>query len=193
MPSVPRARSPEVSLARARAVVGGGDRGRSRSNPRTWRRATTPTCVRSASSPSCSAPSGSCPTSRWRSATSASRPARSRTSGRRPSVSAVRPSSGRGRSSSSARRFVALNFAELSSHFPVAGSIYQWSKRLSNRTLGWFTGWIYFWAGVDHGHGRRGDRAARRSPRSPGCHQARRSVADPVAATCSRSSASSRS
>ncbi len=44
--------------------------------------------------------------------------------------------------------FVALNFAELASHFPVAGSIYQWSKRLSNRTLGWFTGWFYFWAGV---------------------------------------------
>ena len=44
--------------------------------------------------------------------------------------------------------FVALNFAELSSHFPVAGSIYQWSKRLSHKTLGWFTGWIYFWAGV---------------------------------------------
>jgi urea carboxylase system permease len=43
---------------------------------------------------------------------------------------------------------LALNFAELSSHFPVAGSIYQWSKRLSNRTLGWFTGWFYFWAGV---------------------------------------------
>ncbi len=44
--------------------------------------------------------------------------------------------------------FVALNFAELASHFPVAGSIYQWSKRLANKTLGWFTGWIYFWAGV---------------------------------------------
>jgi amino acid transporter len=44
--------------------------------------------------------------------------------------------------------FVALNFAELASHFPVAGSIYQWSKRLGHRTLGWFTGWIYFWAGV---------------------------------------------
>jgi len=44
--------------------------------------------------------------------------------------------------------FVALNFSELSSHFPVAGSIYQWSKRLSHRTLGWFTGWFYFWAGV---------------------------------------------
>jgi urea carboxylase system permease len=43
---------------------------------------------------------------------------------------------------------VGLVFAELASHFPVAGSIYQWSKRLSNRTLGWFTGWIYFWAQV---------------------------------------------
>src|SRR6266852_4014757 len=43
---------------------------------------------------------------------------------------------------------VALNFAELSSHFPIAGSIYQWSKRLSGYTLGWFTGWIYFFAGV---------------------------------------------
>src|ERR671928_356692 len=43
---------------------------------------------------------------------------------------------------------VALGFAELASHYPVAGSIYQWSKRLSNRTLGWFTGWFYFWAGV---------------------------------------------
>ena len=43
---------------------------------------------------------------------------------------------------------VALGFAELSSHYPVAGSIYQWSKRLSHRTLGWFTGWFYFWAQV---------------------------------------------
>ncbi len=47
-----------------------------------------------------------------------------------------------------ARSLVALSFAELASHFPVAGSIYQWSKRLSNRTLGWFTGWFYFWAQV---------------------------------------------
>jgi len=43
---------------------------------------------------------------------------------------------------------VALNFAELASHFPIAGSIYQWSKRLSSHSLGWFTGWIYFFAGV---------------------------------------------
>jgi amino acid transporter len=29
---------------------------------------------------------------------------------------------------------VALNFAELASHYPVAGSIYQWSKRISSPT-----------------------------------------------------------
>ena len=45
--------------------------------------------------------------------------------------------------------FVALGLLRAGEpHFPVAGSIYQWSKRLSNKTLGWFTGWIYFWAGV---------------------------------------------
>src|SRR2546423_14378655 len=43
---------------------------------------------------------------------------------------------------------VALNFAEVSSHFPVAGSVYQWTKYLSNRTYSWFTGWIYLFAGV---------------------------------------------
>src|SRR5207249_8289514 len=43
---------------------------------------------------------------------------------------------------------VALGCAGVASHYPVAGSIYQWSKRLSNRTLGWFTGWFYFWAQV---------------------------------------------
>lgn len=43
---------------------------------------------------------------------------------------------------------VGLNFAELSSHFPIAGSIYQWSKRLSSHSLGWFTGWFYFFAGI---------------------------------------------
>ena len=30
---------------------------------------------------------------------------------------------------------VALNFAELSSHFPVAGSVYQWTKYLAGRRL----------------------------------------------------------
>ena len=43
---------------------------------------------------------------------------------------------------------VGLNFAEVSSHFPVAGSVYQWSKYLSNHTYSWFTGWIYLFAGV---------------------------------------------
>src|SRR5207247_2841947 len=36
----------------------------------------------------------------------------------------------------------------VSSHFPVAGSVYQWTKYLSNRTYSWFTGGIYLFAGV---------------------------------------------
>jgi urea carboxylase system permease len=43
---------------------------------------------------------------------------------------------------------IALSFAELSSHIPVAGSVYQWSKHLSNRTQAWFTGWMYLFAGI---------------------------------------------
>jgi len=43
---------------------------------------------------------------------------------------------------------VALNFAEVSSHFPVAGSVYQWTKYLSNKHYAWFTGWIYLFAGI---------------------------------------------
>jgi urea carboxylase system permease len=43
---------------------------------------------------------------------------------------------------------VALNFAELSSHFPVAGSVYQWTKYLAGRGYAWFTGWFYIIAGV---------------------------------------------
>ncbi|HEY5356579.1 MAG TPA: hypothetical protein VIJ82_02610 [Streptosporangiaceae bacterium] len=35
---------------------------------------------------------------------------------------------------------IALNFAEVSSHFPVAGSVFQWTKYLSTRTFSWFTG-----------------------------------------------------
>src|SRR5205823_14615931 len=41
---------------------------------------------------------------------------------------------------------VALNFAELASHFPISGSIYQSSKRLSSPTLRRFTGWACFLA-----------------------------------------------
>ena len=43
---------------------------------------------------------------------------------------------------------VALNFAELSSHFPVAGSVFQWTKYLAGRTYAWFTGWFYLFAGI---------------------------------------------
>jgi urea carboxylase system permease len=43
---------------------------------------------------------------------------------------------------------VALNFAEVSSHFPVAGSVFQWTKFLANRTYSWFSGWIYLFAGI---------------------------------------------
>ncbi|MBD9728422.1 amino acid permease [Streptomyces caniscabiei] len=37
---------------------------------------------------------------------------------------------------------VAACFAELAARYPISGSIYQWSTRLSNRTFGWFAGWI---------------------------------------------------
>jgi urea carboxylase system permease len=43
---------------------------------------------------------------------------------------------------------VALNFAEVSSHFPIAGSVFQWTKYLAGREYAWFTGWIYIFAGV---------------------------------------------
>lgn len=37
---------------------------------------------------------------------------------------------------------VALCFAELASWYPVAGSIYNWSKRLSNLHVAWLAGWM---------------------------------------------------
>jgi urea carboxylase system permease len=43
---------------------------------------------------------------------------------------------------------VALNFAEVASHYPVAGSVFQWTKYLANRSYSWFTGWIYLFAGI---------------------------------------------
>jgi urea carboxylase system permease len=43
---------------------------------------------------------------------------------------------------------VALGFAELASHYPVAGSVFQWTKYLAGRTYSWFAGWIYLFAGI---------------------------------------------
>ena len=40
-------------------------------------------------------------------------------------------------------------FAEVSSHFPLAGSVFQWTKYLSrSKPYAWFSGWIYLWAGA---------------------------------------------
>jgi len=43
---------------------------------------------------------------------------------------------------------IALNFAEVTSHYPIAGSVFQWTKYLAGRTYSWFTGWIYLFAGI---------------------------------------------
>jgi urea carboxylase system permease len=37
---------------------------------------------------------------------------------------------------------VALCFAELAGQFPLAGSVYQWSKRIGSDFTSWMTGWI---------------------------------------------------
>jgi urea carboxylase system permease len=38
---------------------------------------------------------------------------------------------------------VALCFAELAAHYPLAGGVYQWSKHVGSRAIGWMTGWVY--------------------------------------------------
>jgi amino acid transporter len=42
--------------------------------------------------------------------------------------------------------FVALVFAELGSHYPIAGALFQWGKNLIGPNYGWWVGWIYGWA-----------------------------------------------
>ncbi|WP_437730101.1 amino acid permease [Sorangium sp. So ce1335] len=37
---------------------------------------------------------------------------------------------------------VALNLAEVGSHYPVAGSVYQWGRRVSAGPPGWLAGWL---------------------------------------------------
>lgn len=43
---------------------------------------------------------------------------------------------------------VALCFAELAARYPVAGSIYNWSKRLSNPHMAWLSGWMMLLASI---------------------------------------------
>src|ERR1700686_4989947 len=46
------------------------------------------------------------------------------------------------------RFFAALTSAGVWSHYPVAGSVFQWTKYLASRSYSWFTGWIYLFAGI---------------------------------------------
>ena len=43
---------------------------------------------------------------------------------------------------------VALCFAELAANFPVAGSVYNWAKRLGTATVAWLGGWMMLTASV---------------------------------------------
>ncbi len=37
---------------------------------------------------------------------------------------------------------VALCFAELAARYPIAGAVYQWSRRVSTDPIGWMAGWL---------------------------------------------------
>jgi urea carboxylase system permease len=43
---------------------------------------------------------------------------------------------------------VALSFAELAARYPVAGSVYNWSKQLSGPTTSWMAGWMMLTASI---------------------------------------------
>ncbi|GAA2784168.1 APC family permease [Saccharopolyspora taberi] len=44
--------------------------------------------------------------------------------------------------------FVALSFAELASRYPIAGSVYNWSKKLGGQHVGWLAGWMMLLASI---------------------------------------------
>jgi amino acid transporter len=43
---------------------------------------------------------------------------------------------------------VALCFAELAARYPIAGSLYNWTKRLGSRTTAWMAGWMMLTASI---------------------------------------------
>ena len=43
---------------------------------------------------------------------------------------------------------VALCFMELSAKYPIAGSVYNWSKLLGSRAVGWSSGWLMLTASI---------------------------------------------
>lgn len=44
--------------------------------------------------------------------------------------------------------FVALSFAELAARYPVAGSVYNWAKKLGGQHVGWLAGWTMLIASI---------------------------------------------
>ena len=48
----------------------------------------------------------------------------------------------------SGQLMVALCFAELAANFPVAGSIYNWAKRMGSGTIAWLGGWMMLTASI---------------------------------------------
>ena len=43
---------------------------------------------------------------------------------------------------------VGLVFAELASHYPLAGSVYPWTKKVANKDVAWMGGWVYLVAQI---------------------------------------------
>lgn len=43
---------------------------------------------------------------------------------------------------------VALSFAELASRYPIAGSVYNWAKKLGGNHVGWLAGWMMLVASI---------------------------------------------
>lgn len=43
---------------------------------------------------------------------------------------------------------VALSFAELASQYPIAGSVYNWAKKLGGQHIGWLAGWMMLVASI---------------------------------------------
>jgi urea carboxylase system permease len=43
---------------------------------------------------------------------------------------------------------VALCFMELAAKYPVAGSVYNWTKKLASRLIGWTSGWLMLTASI---------------------------------------------
>src|SRR3981189_2961457 len=46
------------------------------------------------------------------------------------------------------QRAVALCFMELAAKYPGAGAVYNWSKKLGSRIVGWSSGWLMLTASI---------------------------------------------